>query len=225
MLIEIPGILSWKEAQAICERLKRANFVDGGLTAGHFAAGVKNNLELPPDQERLELGRQVYAALAAKPEFGNFTLVRRMMIPLFSRYDVGMAYGAHTDEGVLGLDTPDDSMRNDLALTLFLSDPTSYDGGELSVETPVGPHEFKLPAGNAVVYPSHYLHEVRPVTRGVRFAAVTWIQSFVQDPERRSVLHELSSASTHLREQSVPRADTDALFNVYHKLLRMWATP
>jgi PKHD-type hydroxylase len=225
MLVQIPNVLTREDARRICGRLARANFIDGGRTAGHLAAGVKNNLELPPAQERLELGRQVSVALAANAGFNSFALVRRMMIPIFSRYDEGMAYGAHTDEGILGMDTPDDSMRNDLALTLFLSEPENYDGGELSVETPVGAHGFKLPAGHAVVYPSHYLHEVRRVTRGVRFAAITWIQSYVREAERRAVLHELGTASANLRRQGIGRADTDAMFNVYQKLLRMWASP
>jgi PKHD-type hydroxylase len=225
MLIEIADVLPRKDAAAVCDRLRKANFSDGSRTVGHLAAGVKNNRELAPNQERLELGRMVSAALVSNPAFNNFALVRHMMLPIFSRYDAGMAYGRHSDEAILGIDTPHDSMRNDLALTLFLSEPESYDGGELSVETPVGPHRFKLSPGSAVVYPSHYLHEVLPVTRGVRFAAITWVQSYVREAERRAVLHELGTASARLRQQGVARGDVDAMFNVYHKLLRMWAMP
>jgi PKHD-type hydroxylase len=173
----------------------------------------------------MELGRVVYQALVGNAVFNNFALVRRMMIPIFSRYDEGMAYGLHTDEAILGIDMPDKSMRNDLAVTLFLSEPESYDGGELSVETPVGRHAFKLPAGDAVVYPSHFLHEVCQVTRGVRFAAVTWIQSYVREAEQRAVLTELGAASATLRQEESACAATDQLLNVYQKLLRMWATP
>jgi PKHD-type hydroxylase len=202
--------------------LDAATFVDGKLSAGHLAADVKRNRELPHGQDRLELGTTVANALTASTAFNHFALPRRILIPIFSRYDPGMGYGLHTDEGVLGIGTPQSALRNDLAITVFLSDPDSYDGGELAVMTSVGEHVFKPPAGHAVVYPSHYLHEVRPVVRGVRFAAVTWVQSYVVAAEHRAVLYDLRVTSVQLREQGVARAQTDTIVNTFHKLLRMW---
>ncbi|HLI11272.1 MAG TPA: Fe2+-dependent dioxygenase [Alphaproteobacteria bacterium] len=222
MLIEIPEVLPPADAERLCERLRCANFIDGRATAGNLAESIKRNRELPVTEEWLAFGKEICAALTANSLFNNFALPRRLMLPIFSRYDKGMAYGAHSDEAILGIEKPAQAVRNDLAMTLFLSPPSSYDGGELSVETPVGPHAFKLPAGHAVVYPSHYLHEVRRVTRGTRLAAVTWIQSFVRDAERRAVLYELGCASTKLRGEGAAHAEVNAINNVYHKLLRMW---
>ena len=211
MLLEIPEVLAPADLARICERLRVADFIDGRRTAGNLAAGVKNNRELTPSQDRLDLGKMVCTALTANAAFNNFALPRRLMIPIFSRYDEGMAYGAHTDEGILGIESPATAMRDDLAVTVFLSDRASYEGGQLSVMTPVGAHAFGPPAGHAVVYPSHYLHEVRPVTRGVRLAAVTWIQSFVREAERRAVLFELGAALTGLRQQNSARGEIDAM--------------
>ena len=58
------------------------------------------------------------------------------------------------------------SLRTDLSATLFLSDPESYDGGELSIDDTYGLHQVKLSPGDMILYPSSSLHRVEPVTRG-----------------------------------------------------------
>ena len=113
--------------------------------------------------------------------------------------------------------------RSDVAVTVFLVEPDAYDGGELRIETPFGPREVKLPAGSAVTYPASSLHEVKPVTRGERRVAVTWVQSLVRDPERRALLYELDVARQALR-QVTPEADVTArVDHAYTNLVRMWA--
>lgn len=223
MLYEVPGILSKEQVGTIVRRLSACRFVDGRLTAGSQASTVKKNLELASGEQRMELARMVYAGLAENPRFNQIALPRRMMVPIFSRYDVGMEYGSHADVAMMGITTPEHATRTDLSLTVFLSDPDSYDGGELVITSDVGESRFKLPAGHAVVYPSHNLHYVARVTRGVRFAAVSWVQSFVRESDRREVLHELNSVAESLAGAQVEPGATEVLFNVYHKLLRMWA--
>src|SRR6187455_3412292 len=61
---------------------------------------------------------------------------------LFSRYGPGQAYGAHVDNPLM------DGLRTDVSFTLFLSEPATYDGGELVIETMWGEEEVKLPAGH-----------------------------------------------------------------------------
>ena len=90
------------------------------------------------------------------------------------------------------------------------------------VSTLVGENRFKPPAGSVVVYPSLNLHHVSEVTRGVRLAAVSWIQSFVREDDRRELLFELHNVSEKLVGKGIERDDADELFNVYHKLMRMW---
>jgi PKHD-type hydroxylase len=224
MLLEIPAVLPPPELERIRDNLKAATFVDGKLSAGQLAADVKRNQELVHGQDRLALGNIVGQALTSNAMFNKFALPRRLLIPLFSRYDVGMAYGLHTDEAVIGMGTPQSALRNDIAITVFLSDPDSYDGGELAVMTPVGIHSFKPPAGHAVVYPSHYLHEVREVTRGTRLASVTWAQSYVVEADHRAVLFDLQTTSASLCAQGAARNETDKIVNTFHRLLRMWTT-
>lgn len=228
MLLEIPGILSQAEAAGIVARLSRAQFNDGKLSAGGFAGEVKNNLEMAPNQEMIELARQVYAGLAGNPEFNQFALPRKMIVPIFSRYDVGMEYGLHTDVAMMGIDQPEKATRTDLSFTLFLSEPDTYKGGELVIRTHVGENRFKPGAGSVVVYPSHNLHYVAPVTGGTRYAAVSWAQSFVREDSRREILFEINQVSEDIAEKleagtAITRQETDVLFGIYHKLMRMWA--
>ena len=85
-------------------------------------------------------------------------------------------------------------IRTDLSVTLFLSEPEEYDGGELVVEDYYGSHEVKLPAGHLVLYPATSLHTVTPITRGARVASFFWLQSMVRDAHARSMIFDLDNA-------------------------------
>jgi PKHD-type hydroxylase len=112
--------------------------------------------------------------------------------------------------------------RTDVSMTVFLNDPESYDGGELAIRTPFGDRQVKLPAGDAVLYPSSSLHRVTPVTRGERLVALTWVQSYVRDPARRELLYELNLAREHLLKEAPGTDTTGYVDRSYANLLRMW---
>jgi PKHD-type hydroxylase len=132
-----------------------------------------------------------------------------------------MRYGTHVDDALMG----DPPVRSDLSLTLFLSDPASYDGGELIVESTAGDQAFRLPPGSLVLYPSSSLHRVEPVTRGVRRAAVGWVQSLVRDPARRELLFDLDTARRSLFDREGATREFGLLSKTVANLLRMWAEP
>jgi len=107
--------------------------------------------------------------------------------------------------------------------TLFLADPTEYDGGELVIGEGGDEKQVKLPAGDMVLYSGGTVHRVMPVTRGVRVAAFFWVQSMVRDETRRAILFDFDNALQRLGRTA---ADHDAcvrLAGVYHNLLRQWA--
>jgi len=104
------------------------------------------------------------------------------------KYTEGMAYKAHTDDPIMG--SAQSRYRSDVAVTVFLNDESTYDGGELVIHTQFGPVSTRLPAGSAVAYPASSLHEVTPITRGERLACVLWAQSLVRDPQQREILFE-----------------------------------
>jgi len=107
-----------------------------------------------------------------------------------------------------------------------LSDPASYDGGELIIEEGSGERRIKLAAGSMVLYPSTTLHSVTPVTRGARIASFFWVQSLIADQGRRSILFDIDIAIQSLRQRL---GDNDpaliALTGSYHNLLRQWSIP
>jgi PKHD-type hydroxylase len=108
-------------------------------------------------------------------------------------------------------------------MTILLSDPETYDGGELRIVDFAGGRSIKLPAGHAILYPANTVHHVTPVTRGARLAAFTWIQSMVRDDADREVLFELDTAIQRLPKGDDVDAARLQLTNIYHSLLRRWA--
>ena len=220
MLIEIPELLNAAQVQKIHELLADANFVDGKLTAGMAARRVKENEELESVSElQQRVNRIIMAAIAHNARFRSFALPNKMADFIVARYQLGMHYGDHVDDPIMG----GGKFRTDVSTTIFLNEPDTYDGGELVIRTPFGDQKVKLAAGSAVVYPSRSVHGVADVTRGERLVALTWMQSFVRDPGQRELLFELDQAREHLL-RTEPDADyTKAVDRSYANLLRMWA--
>ncbi|HVU82950.1 MAG TPA: Fe2+-dependent dioxygenase [Rhodanobacteraceae bacterium] len=223
MLLHIENLLDGVAVERIRAKLAAAEWIDGRETVGPQGALVKRNQQLPDASPlRAELGREVLAACARHPQFHAATLPVKILPPRFNRYSGGGTYGAHVDGAVMAL-ADGSQLRSDIACTVFLSEPESYDGGELIVDDTYGEHEVKLPAGDAIVYPASSLHRVEPVTRGARVAAFFWIQSLVRDEAQRRTLLQLDTA---IRQLTAGGADADAvkqLTGVYHNLLRQWA--
>ncbi len=193
-------------------------FVDGKLTAQGLARKVKNNLQASrANPEPDDIDQMIFAAFRRNELLQSFAIPRRQTLPVFSRYEPGMEYGPHVDGAVMA--SGNDVIRTDLASTLFLSDPASYDGGELVLQLPFGEQEIKLDAGEAIVYSATALHRVAPVTRGIRLVALTWIQSAVPDERLRAILFDLSGAFKRAETLGDTELATD-LNKSYHNLLR-----
>ena len=223
MLLHIPDILDREQVARLRQALDAADWTDGRETVGAQGAEVKRNRQLPDASPlRQELGRIVLAALAKNPLYHAATLPLRTLPPRFNRYEGGGEYGMHVDGSVMALPNGE-QLRSDISCTLFLSEPDDYDGGELIVSDTYGEHEVKLPAGDAIIYPSSSLHRVQPVTRGARLAAFFWVQSLVRDDGRRRLLFELDASIQRLTATGADREAVLQLTGVYHNLLRQWA--
>ena len=198
-------------------------FVDGGLSSpGLAAAGVKRNEQLSPQSPAFrEVAQLVVRAMDRNETFRTAALPKIIQPPILSRYRVGMGYGIHIDSPIRRLPTP---MRLDLSITIFLSEPNDYDGGDLEIQTPYGEKTIKLPAGDAVLYPTTMLHRVSDITRGERLAAVTWIQSMVQDQSKRALLYELAQLAQWAGQAVPDSPQYHQINNVRANLVRMWAT-
>ncbi len=225
MLVRLKQLLAAEALAQARALLQRAPWVDGRGTAGPQAAAVKNNLQVRADSEEARaLQAIVLKALDASPLFFSAALPRRALPPAFNRYG-GDAnhYGSHVDVAVRHHPQTRLPLRTDLSCTLFLSDPASYDGGELVVEHSFGSERIKLAAGDAVLYPGSSVHRVEPVTRGERLASFFWVESLVRSDEQRRLLYDMDMALLQLRSRDGESAEAVALTGVYHNLLRLWA--
>ena len=227
MLICIPDVLSKDDVADFRRIMDGCTWEDGRSTAGAQSALVKSNEQLPPDSEiARKLGNRIVQALTVSPRFISAAVPLQIFPPLFNRYAAaeGHHFGIHVDNAVRGDRLTGLRIRTDLSVTLFLSEPEEYDGGELVVEDLYGSHEVKLPAGDLVLYPASSLHMVTPVTRGNRVASFFWLQSMVRDAHARSLIFDLDTAIQSLCER-LGRDDPETvkLTGIYHNLIRCWA--
>src|SRR5580704_10065889 len=227
MLVCVPQVLSKDEVADFRRLMDASGWEDGRSTAGAQSAMVKSNEQLPPDSEvARKLGNRIVSALTANPRFISAAIPLHIFPPLFNRYAAadGHHFGIHVDNAVRGDHLTGLRIRTDLSVTLFLSEPDEYDGGELVVEDAYGSHEIKLPAGELVLYPATSLHTVMAITRGVRVASFFWLQSMIRDTHARSMIFDLDHAIQGLVER-LGRNDAEVvkLTGLYHNLIRYWA--
>jgi PKHD-type hydroxylase len=229
MLIRIPNLLSAQQVAHVRGQLAGTDWVDGKATAGAQSAGSKNNLQVPENSPVARtLGEIILGALGQNERFMSASLALRVYPPMFNRYDPDMNFGSHIDNAIRFVKPPLGTggairVRTDMSATLFLTDPSDYDGGELVVEDTFGAHGVKLPAGDLVLYSATSRHHVTPVTRGSRWSSFFWIQSMIRDEAARGMLFELDTAVQGLRKQVGDTAEVVSLTGLYHNLVRRWA--
>ncbi len=215
-MLGLDGVLTPDEIASITARLAGAAYLDGRPTAGWHARQVKSNEQLPADDPVSRAVRtEVEAALRRHPIFSAAVQPSFIQL-LLNRYGAGQAYGTHVDDAYMN------GRRTDVAVTLFLSEPESYDGGDLVIELPAGEQRIKLPAGAAIVYPATTLHRVEPVTRGERLACVGWVESRVRDVSAREILFDLERARRALFQQHGKTPEFDLIAKACANLLRRW---
>ncbi|NER96905.1 MAG: Fe2+-dependent dioxygenase [Symploca sp. SIO1B1] len=220
MILSIAKVLTPEELNLITERLDATDFIDGKTTAGWHARVVKHNTQLAnqatyaqdlKDLVKKALWRNQLFQIAVQPKVIHSIL--------FSRYEEGMSYGRHVDNALMG---NQNKLRSDVSLTVFLSEPSTYGGGELVLETIEGEQAIKLEAGDAIVYPSSFLHRVEPVTEGIRLVAVAWVQSLVRDPQDREILFDLDTVRRAIFHKDGKTTEFDLISKSYSNLLRKW---
>lgn len=225
MLVHIPNVLTPEQVRMLRDRLDHADdaWVDGRVTAGYSGAPVKRNQQIAEHTPiARELGDVILSAIERHPLFISAELPNQVYPPLFNRYEGGMTFGSHVDGAVRVLPNGV-KLRTDVSVTLFLSAPDEYDGGELVIEDAYGVQEIKLPAGDMIVYPATSLHQVTPVTRGVRVASFFWVQSLVRSDAQRALLFDMDTAIQRLNASDADAQARRSLVGCYHNLLRIWS--
>ena len=219
MLLKIKNLLTAEECARLVALAGELKFVDGRVS--NPANTSKQNLQADSaDPNYAESVQVVAGAMARSREFGSFAIPKRVAPPLLCRYEPGMKYGSHADAAIIQL--PTGKIRSDLSCTVFIGDPSTYEGGELAMILGNQTLAFKGAPGEAVVYPSTLLHEVVPVRSGQRLVSITFIESHVADQHERMQIHELNeiAALEGLRMNPESRVRLDV---VRQNLLRMWS--
>lgn len=224
MMVVIEDALDSQDVAEIRAVLDSADWQDGADTVRGAGRARKVNHQLEDGAEpAVGLGDRIIQKLWANPLFISAALPRKIYPPRFNRYGPGETYGAHVDAALMRPARGGEMVRTDLSITVFLTDPAEYDGGELEIEGNFGAQAVKLSAGDAVLYPANSLHRVSPVTRGMRFASFFWIESLVQDEGERTLLFELDQSIQRLTAELGPDHDElPGLTATYHNLLRRW---
>lgn len=218
MQIVIADILKPDDLTAIHAALSKTRFIDGRETAGFAARQVKDNRQADARDKSLDAARGLVAARIMDNDLFRLAARPKKLSPLlFSRTETGMQYGVHVDDALMA------GMRTDIAFTLFLDDPDTYDGGELVIESAAGDDAIKLPAGAMIVYPATTLHRVAMVTRGQRHVVAGWARSFVRDGAQREILFDLDTARRTIFAREGKSGEFDLISKSLANLLRMWA--
>lgn len=224
MMLRIPALLTPEEVRECRQAMEAADWQDGRTTAGHLAARVKSNLQLPVDSPLAQkMGTLILDKLSRNPLYLSAALPLRVLPPRFNRYEGGGTYGNHIDNALFVIPGTAIKVRTDVSTTVFFSDPDEYEGGELVVEDTFGHQSVKLAAGDAILYPGTSLHRVNPVTQGTRYASFFWTQSLVQSDEQRRLLFDLDQSIQQLTADCPDNPRLSALSGTYHNLLRMWS--
>ena len=224
-MVVIDQLLTSDEVKVVREALLKAEWENGDKTAMGMASSVKKNNQANPNDPIIkDLANELLGRIGSAPKVVSAALPQKIFPPCFNRYSESEEYGYHVDAAIMRLPNSNDVLRSDVSMTLFLSEPDEYEGGELIIQTEFGEQQVKLPAGYVVVYPSSSLHKVTAVTKGQRIAVITWMQSMVGDVTTRQSLFKLDQTIQDLiKEGNTSREHLDQLHNVYHNLIRQFS--
>ena len=211
-------LLNAEEINLIKKKLVKEieNWEDGKNTAGSHASKVKNNLQLKRKSDiSKELSFLIKQKILNDELIKSFTLPKHIHGIMFTKSSKGMNYGRHIDNAYMS------SGRADLSFTIFLSEKSQYQGGELLIENLTSESKFKLNRGEIIIYPSTYLHSVKEVLNGERIVCVGWIESYVKSIEEREYLFDLDAGARSLLAKHGRSEELDLIFKSYSNLLRV----
>jgi PKHD-type hydroxylase len=219
MFLQIENLLTQAEVESVAELAARTTFLSGRRSNPHNA--TKDNLiQDPADPAGQQASQIVLAAIQRSEEARNFVMPRRIAVPQFARYGAGMTYGAHADAAFMNIGGQ--LLRADVSATIFINDPASYQGGELTIYLGTETVRVKGRPGSAIFYPSTTLHQVPPVSAGERLVMITFIESQVPDPAQRELLYTLNEVRA-LEGLKIEWRSRMSLEYVLANLLRMWS--
>ena len=178
------------------ELLMSTEWEDGVNTATGKTKKIKKNLQLTRGDTYKKYSENISKAIKNNSYIKNYAFPKNIFQILFSRTGVGMFYGPHVDLALT------EGGRRDLSFTIFLNDKNEYKGGELILYIPPEKRQIKLNAGDIIIYPTKYLHEVKQVTEGERMVCVGWIESQIISDDDREIISSLKKSLYEIENNS-----------------------
>ena len=192
---------------------------DGRVTAGTHAIDLKSNEQLHPGSSTAkDCESIVHKLILLNQLVKSYALIQKVHGLIFTRTNCNGRYGWHVDNPFVF------SGRRDLSFTIFISSTDDYEGGSLSLQSSGRQENFRLNAGEMILYPSSMLHSVQVVTSGERLVCVGWIQSYVRSMEDRLLLFNLDAAARGLLSNYGQSDELDLIFQVYANAVRRLAS-
>ena len=110
----------------------------------------------------------IYSAFKLNADFFQFNISGMDEGLQFTNYKSSDMYDKHIDRCY-------NAKVRKLSLSIQLTDPNNYEGGELYIYENRKGTLMRKQQGDLIIFPSYMLHEVKPVTHGERNSLVTWI--------------------------------------------------
>ena len=158
-----------KECQSIIDIAKNKGLIKGETKGKTNVRDNQISWLYASDNIEWVFRRVTDIVLSLNKQFFNFDLFGLNEGFQFTNYVApSNKYGQHTDKAYAGL------IRK-LSLSIQLTDPKEYEGGELFLYENKNGDEMKKEQGTLILFPSYVLHEVKPVTKGERNSLVSWV--------------------------------------------------
>jgi len=159
----------------IRSRLQDVALIDATVGSGTLNKDIRESkvFWLPKTQKFLDVYSRLFDLVGHSNDvFFKFDLDAIHAKVQYTVYDSSFKgyYGWHMDVG-------QQHTCRKLSVVVQLSDPSEYDGGELQIRTSgKNPSIAEKDQGTVIIFPSYLLHQVTPVTRGVRRSLVLWVE-------------------------------------------------
>jgi PKHD-type hydroxylase len=195
-------------------------WVEGKDSATGYAKEVKNNKQIVLGNKKAQvLFDSIRVHLLGHQAIKHLAFPRHVANIMFNRYTPGESYGWHVDNARMF------HYRTDLSFTIFLNDPSEYEGGELQIKAETGQiSSVKLKPGEMVLYSTGAIHQVTPVTKGVRTCCVGWFESFIREDSDRALCFKMLKAFSEIKEKySIPGDEMTVFNEIQNRVVRRLA--
>lgn len=167
----LPAAFSAQECAAITAlgeaRVKRAASVDDRSDLASRDYRISDIAWIEPAEDSHWLYHRLAALFRRVNDSYGFELTGFVEPLQFTCYGAGQYFGWHVDMGW------DSTSLRKVSLTIQLSDPDGYAGGELQFHGAQDMPQARQ-HGTGVAFPSYLAHQVSPVTQGLRRSLVAW---------------------------------------------------